>query len=435
MSRSSHPSSRGPQAPPEALFTETCAVIGDLMAVRPAILAHAAAGRNLEHALQRLRAGMRSHVWHVGSRSFDLAPAVAHYDGRTRTEGLHALNDWDGVADRVNDETIAVDVLDYVIRQRGGEAPHAVTLAVLLDYYLMYLLALLSLRVWDDGAADANLARLDALLAELQGPVGSGQPFCDDAEALMLVATAHYELQEHGYDLLLERVRTLAPERQTRVALQHAAAMGCHLRFGYEATYARDTIRMRDDNIADYPWLCFAVAGTMDEYVRLTEAGQFGPERDRVVEALLNGLTPDARAFVGAPIATLRAHEPERRRVREQLLGWRGRLREEFEAFRPTSQRYSPLSFFFNFSHNVLKGTVVDALLRRLPWPVSLNGLFSALPDDAAMAEQKTLLATTLMGYARNSPQTINGRLMPVIVYDPSTGREAFGHTMRRLME
>ena len=148
------------------------------------------------------------------------------------------------------------------------------TLAVLLDYYLMYLLALLSLRVWDDGAADDNLARLEALLAEVQGPGGSGQRFCDDAEALMLVATAHFELQERGYGLLLERVRTLAPRRRTRVALQHAAAMGCHLRFGFEATYARDTIRMRDDNVADYPWLCFAVAGAMDEYVRMTEAGE-----------------------------------------------------------------------------------------------------------------------------------------------------------------
>ena len=72
--------------------------------------------------------------------------------------------------------------------------------------------------------------------------------------------------------MLLERVRTLEPARRTRVAVQHAAAMGCHLRFGFEATYARDTIRMRDDNVADYPWLCFAVAGAMEEYVRMTDA-------------------------------------------------------------------------------------------------------------------------------------------------------------------
>jgi hypothetical protein len=434
MSASSRSSQRS-STPPAIAFADVCALVAAVVAERPAILAHAGAGRNLEHALLRLREGMRGHIWHIAGKPIDLSRAVAEYDARTRAEGLHALNDWDGVADAVNVNTIAVDVLDFVIRQRGAEPPHAVTLGVLLDYYLMYLLALLSLRVWDDGAADDNLARLETLLAEVQGPAGGGQRFCDDAEALMLVATAHFELQEGGYDLLLERVRTLPPPRRTRVALQHAAAMGCHLRFGFEATYARDTIKMRDDNVADYPWLCFAVAGAMEEYVRLTEAGTTGPARDRVVEALLNGLTPDARAFVGAPITTLRAHEAERRRVREQLLAYRDRLRDEFEAFRPTTQAYSPLSFFFNFSHNVLKGTVVDALLRHQVWPASLNDLFTSLPADPAVSEQKTLLAATLMAYARSSPQTIRGRLMPVIVYDPATGREAFGNTMRKLME
>ena len=416
-------------------FPEVCRLVAEVIEQRPAILAHAGGARNLGHGLQRLREAMRQHVWHVGARPIDLHAAIADYDARTRAEGLHALNDWDGLADAVNPETIAVDVLDFVVRHRGEEPVHPVTLAVLLDYYLVYLLALLSLRVWDDGEADANLGRLDALLALVQGPGGSGQRFCDDAEALLLVATAHYELKESGYDLLLGRVRTLEPRRQTRVALQHAAAMGCHLRFGFEATYARDTIRMRDDNVADYPWLCFAVAGAMAEYVRLAEAGAEGAERARVVEALLNGLTPDARAFVGTPIATLRAHEAERLRAREQLLAYRGRLRDEFEPFRPTGQRYSPLSFFFNFSHNVLKGTVVDALLRRQAWPLSLNDLFTSFGQDGQASDQKILLASTLMAYARQSPQTIRGRLMPVIVYDPSTGRETFGNTLRRLME
>ena len=31
------------------------------------------------------------------------------------------------------------------------------------------------------------------------------------------------------------------------------------------------------------------------------------------------------------------------------------------------------------------------------------------------------------MAYARANPHRIRGRLMPVIVYDPGTGREAFG--------
>ena len=430
------PSSRPAPKAPAVPFADVCHLVERLIDLRPDILGFAGDSRTLETALLRLRDGMRTHVWHVGAHRIDLSVAVADYDGRTRAEeGLHALNDWDGVAQRVNDDTIPVDVLNYIVRLRGGERPHPVTLAILLDYYLMYLLALLSLRAWDEGRADEHLDRLDALLARVQGAGGSGQRFCDDAEGLALIATSHYEVQEHGYDLLLEKVRGLGKVRRTRTAIQHCHAMGSHLRFGYEATYARDMIKMRDDNVADYPWLCFAVHGAAEEYVRMTEAGELGHERDLVIEALLNGLTPDARAFVGAPFATLVPHEAERSRTRELLLAHRERLRDEFEAYRPTSQRYSPLSFFFNFSHNVLKGTVVDALLQGEPWPVTLMDLFTSYPHDEDVSAYKVALAETLMGYARQNPQRIRGKLMPVIVYDPATGREAFGATLRRFME
>jgi hypothetical protein len=106
---------------------------------------------------------------------------------------------------------------------------------------------------------------------------------------------------------------------------------------------------------------------------------------------------------------------------------------EAFERFRPRDDAYSPLSFFFNFSHNVLKGTVVDALLRGKAWDVSFNDLLTSFPNDQATSAQRTSLATTLMGYARRNPDRIRGRLMPVIVYDPSTGREAFTAALRKL--
>ena len=47
----------------------------------------------------------------------------------------------------------------------------------------------------------------------------------------------------------------------------------------------------------------------------------------------------------------------------------------------------------------------------------------------------KEMLANTLMTYARLNPDRIRGRLMPVIVYDPGAGRQAFGTTMRRIKE
>jgi hypothetical protein len=42
-------------------------------------------------------------------------------------------------------------VLHFLADQRGAEPANAAELAILLDYYFMHVLALLTMRVWDDG--------------------------------------------------------------------------------------------------------------------------------------------------------------------------------------------------------------------------------------------------------------------------------------------
>ena len=158
-------------------------------------------------------------------------------------------------------------MLHFLADQRGAEPASAVELAILLDYYFMHVLALLTMRIWDDGDPDENLARLDALLAELQGPNGSGQQFAADAATLMLIGTSHYEPRGVGLRQAARAGCGRSNEHhQFRIGLGHASSMGCHLRFGFEAQCGRDTLALRDDNIADYPWLCFALAAVMREY-------------------------------------------------------------------------------------------------------------------------------------------------------------------------
>jgi hypothetical protein len=324
-------------------------------------------------------------------------------------------------------------VLHYVADKRGGDPVDSRALAMLLDYYFFHLLSLLSLRIWDDGGdADANLDCLDRLLRQLQGSDGGGQRFVDNAETLMLIATSHFELHERGYEKLLAATQTLSDQHRTNIALGHAVSMGSHLRFGFEATYGRDTVVMRDDNVADYPWLCFALLTLMRKYARMQEDGS---SRERVVEALLNGLTPDARAFVGEPPSSLSSCATERSEFRDLFHQHRESVLAAFERYRPAEQVYSPLSFFFNFSHNILKGTIVDALLRSEAWAVSFNDLLTSIPADEPITQSKERLAKTLMGYARANPDTIRGRPMPVVVYDPQAGRQAFTVTMRKLKE
>lgn len=418
-------------------FSEACAALDPLLegSVRRQIVGELSAAEDFNAALLRLRDGMRSNVWKTGAAHVSLDKIVREYDRRTRQEGFHVLHDWDGKADKVNDDIIPVDVLHYLAHQRGAEPPDPIAIAILLDYYVLHVLALYSLRIWDDGDADSHLDRLDRLLGELQGANGGGQQFTTDAETLILIATSHYELDERAFSTLLERVRTLHRRHQAAIALGHAASLGCHLRFGFEATCGRDTVATRDDNVADYPWLCFSVATLMKEYARLHDEGVHGAARETVVEAMLNGLTPDARALVGDPPASLSACEGERREFREGFQAFKRDLLEEFEPYRPSAHTYSPLNFFFNFSHNVLKGTVIDSLLWGEARAVRLNDLFTGIPSEACSGEARLALANTLMTYARAHPDTIRGQLMPVIVYDAAVGRHSFSVAMRKLRE
>jgi len=421
----------------DVTFADACASLEALLdgTARATLVDDVSRSSDMRSALVRVRDSMRSNAWTAGGLPVALGRMVREYDAATRDDGFHALHDWDGKADRVLDDTIPLDVLHYVMEQRGSAPPDAGSIFILVDYYFAHLLSMLSLRIWDEGDADANLDRVDALLQVLQGRSGSGQRFVDNAETLILIATSHFEVVEIGYAKLLARVRTLNARHQQNVALGHAVSMGSHLRFGFEATYGRDTTVMRDDNVADYPWLCFALLTVMREYDRMRRTGVDGAERARVVEAVLAGLSADPRALIGRAPASLSAHDDDRSAFAELFHAQRNDLLAEFERHRPSARVYSPLSFFFNFSHNVLKGTIVDALLRGSAWDVSFNDLLTGLPADAPENERRRDLATTLMGYARRHPDRIRGRLTPVIVYDPATAQEAFTAAMRKMRE
>jgi hypothetical protein len=418
-------------------FEQTCAIVASALrgTARREIVDEFAGAPTLGAALKPLRDAMRNNQFRARGHQIYLDRALSAYDGRTRGEGFHILHDWDGVAQQTNPDIIPIDVLHFLADQRGGDAAGRVELAILLDYYFMHVLALLTMRIWDEGDADENLARVDELLGELQGPNGSGQRFADNAATLMLIGTSHYEPEEWGYDRLLARVRTLDARHQFEIGISHAQSMGCHLRFGFEAQCGRDTLALRDDNIADYPWLCFALAATMGEYARLADATLTGRDRSIIEEALLNGLTPDARAFIGVPPPSLSQSESDRIRFAEDFARHKTALLDAFERFRPTDAAYSPLSFFFNFSHNVVKGAVVDALLWGEAWDVSLNDLLTGVTRPGLEEGSQQLLATTLMGYARSNPDRIRGRLMPVIVYDPQAGRRAYSVAIEKLKQ
>lgn len=402
---------------------------------RREILADISKSKNFDQALQRLRDGMRANLFRIGVQRVQFEKVIRSLDNRTRQDGFHVLHDWDGKADKLNKDTIPVDVANYIIGTSSRAAFNRNVLAVLLDYYFVYVVALLCLRVWDKGNPNDNLNRLAQLLRDLQGSNGSGQKFADNAETLMFIATSHFEPDDKAYERLLAKVRTLDQSHQMNIALVDAAILGSHLRYGFEYFYKRDIVTMRNDNVPDYPWLCFSLLTLMKAYSRMCGEGVQGMEREKIVEALLNGLSPDARAFAGKPPASLAAHEAEHTQFSELFQKNKQELFEEFEHHRPSNELYSPMSFGFNFPHNLLKGIVVDALLRGEPSNLTVNDLLTGIPRDEEVSEARETLARTLMDFARSSPDQLRDRAVLSIVYDPYSGLRDFAKAISLLKE
>jgi hypothetical protein len=397
------------------MFDDVCSRLETVLAgdARAEIVRAAAFKSNMREALVKLRRAFELHAIELGGQKIKLTAEIRELDRATRVEGFNAMNDWNGPAVSISRTTIPVDMLNFVIEKRGTEDADLRVLAILVDFYFLYLLALLSLRVWDDGRPDDHIGRLQELLDHLQSEQGGGQLFASNAETLMIIATSHYEPEEHGYRLYLDRVKTLGWERQVYVALGHAQTMGCHLRFGYESTYNNNFTYMRDDNGADYPWLHYALGVLIRQY---------GQSRDPIVaEAILQGLSPDVDACIDHP------------EFNELFLQHRRELAAAFEPLKPLDAVYSPISLFFNFSQNALKGMVGDALLWGEPWPLTMDDLFTAIPADDPINALKERLCRTLMAHARQNPDLIRGKWMPAIVYDPQAARRAYNATMKRV--
>jgi hypothetical protein len=383
-----------------------------------------------------MRSAIRSHTFRTKSGPLNLGKAVRILDEKTRRDGFTVLIDWDGKANRWVDEMIPIDVLDYFAR---GVDPVKIgsgerqSLAILLDFYFLYVTALLAMRVGDDGNTPDNVERVTQLLQDLQGPSGSGQRIVDNTGTLVLVATAHFEPDAAAYERLIARIRQSWSEaQQLQLALAHAAILGSHLRHGFQDLYARDLGLMRADNGPDYPCLCFALLILLRTYARMHDQDIHGVEREQVVEGILNGLTPDPRAFIGKPPAPLASYTVDQGEVSALFLKYNQDLFAEFESHRPSDQYYSPIAFSFNFPHNLVKGMVIDALFKAQPSNVSLNGLLTGIPKGQ---NGKEALTRTLMGYARRVPDKIGGRPVPVIYYDPALALRTYVKTVGTLRE
>ena len=400
-------------------------------------------GADLSTKLTSLRSAMADHRFDgVSGR---LATLVRKLDGGTRKDGFRVLHSWNHQTHRFTEDLVPVLLLDFFERVEVEDPDHRMTLEILLDYYFLHLLSLCAMRVWDAEDRDALLDRLTGLVTTLQGDQGSGHQFVSNAETLLIYALSQFHPEEQAYDRIIERVSTLAWSHQLEFARVSAAVLSAHLRWGFWLMYGRDVVRMRDDNVGDYPWLLYATLTLLkayamsvsDDAARVGGDGLDDVDRDAILGSLLQALAADPWAFRGTVPSSLEPYAIEYAEVRGLLVEHGGQLLEDFEAFRPERSGYAPLALHFNFPHNALVAIVTLALLESKPQSLPLNALFDEAFEGASGAElsEETQegLAQTLMAFSGASSDRLGYRGAMLVAYDPRSGMRSFSMTVDTL--
>lgn len=341
----------------------------------------------------RLRDAMRKHSFSTGAKPVSLAGVVAELDSRCRRDGFHVMQAWDFRAHRFTDDPAPALLVEYCARL-ARLANDRAAIAILLDNYLYAVLSLLAMRAWDDGDAGANLSWVTRLI-HLAREEGSGLAYVDDAETLLFLSASYFHPDDRSYELLLDRVRALDERRQAAIAQPSGAMLSAHLRWGFRYMYGRDIKRMRDDNVADYPWVRFAVESLAREGVS--------------AEALLIAMAADP--WETAPIASKA----------------RPGTKEQVTSLQPHGRAFSPLSVTFNFPSNAAVALVAVTIEDGRFYP-TLNALFSSASGAAGAA-----LAERLMKYSASDASRLAAGGVPLVVYDPTEAARAYNAVVREL--
>lgn len=417
------------ERPPVAVALERLeALLGG--SARRRIVEEAAAAGSFAGALQRLRTGMQQHDLRMPLGRMSLRGVVGKLDRRVRREGFHVLKAWDPERRRFSADEVPVLLLDRYDRERAGRPGGLFHLAILLDHYILHLLALVAMEAWDDPDPDGVMDRVTGLLRLLQGPGGSGHQFLALGESLLVLAVSHFHPKEVVYDRFTDRVRTLNRVHRTAFAATSAAALGSHLRWGLVSMYRGDVLRMREDNRGDYPWLLFSLTTLLEGLEGLEGLEAERPEepeapgtprpattaaglpQEALVTALLNGLSSDPTVFRGTPPPALEPYREEYDRCMDSLRRQAGRLGDEFRRRRPSAEGYAPLALHFNFPSNALVAAVMMALRLGAPFPVPLDGLLLGEAPAGVGPDDLRMLAGALADYAA-------GQGARLVFYDP----------------
>jgi len=370
-------------------------------------------------AVKNLRYCMNSHSFETKSNRFSLENIVGTLDDRTREEGFEVMHSWNHSDHTFSTENTPVLLAEHFSSMSMIDQNVRTCLFLLLDVYFFHVLALCSMRAWDDDRPQDNFHAITELLDRLQGSEGSGHQFVENAETLLVIAVSQYHPIDQAYDDLIEKIWSLDHELQVRFSLISSAVLGGHLRWGFRAMYGRDIVKMRADNVGDYPWLLYSVNTLMEEYVRLKDCGMENRDRREVVRALLNGLSPDPWAFFQTLLPNSLVSYKEKHAGLKELFREHGRdLALDFAECRSIEEIYSPLALHFNFPHNIMNAILMTCLSEGSVEGLSINDLLTGNRCDSLIEERSKQLASKLMTFAGNNRDRVGPQGAKLIVYD-----------------
>jgi len=339
----------------------------------------------------------------------DLGPELAGLKGQLAA--MHLADGFEPI--QLDKFSIEFDPLDLVIRayeywstyRWPGRSGRLAWAQVIYSVFLIRQLENLSLRVWDDGNAQAGdrFQRLQALLDCLNGPDAAGRSrpfFVRDARWLMQTAQGALTRDLAPYFRIAEHI-SLSFTDSVRLGIHAAGAKlaGGHLRS--QILYrALETDRSIDDpenlavarnsNSMDTALLLRDLVALLKRYDELCAApdGAANTEmRIELADAILQGISSDIELFltrldVLAPATTIehlffeceendrvqfaslgRAHIDYLEEYRELIGRLAGRLEEDALVLAPQPNAYSPYGISYGFAADLLSNLALDKLI------------------------------------------------------------------------
>jgi hypothetical protein len=284
---------------------------------------------------------------------------------------------------------------------RSGRARYAHTL---FNLYLLRCLALLSMRLWDDGASSAGdrLWQLQGVLDQLWTRAPADQPvFLRDARWLIQMAQSpatdelgpYFDVAATIAESLSENDRLEVHEAGVRMAAGHLRSQIRHhsTTKGVSLDESRLVLTTRNSNALDFALLIQDLVPLLTAYERAWHSDDRVARR-KLADVICQGVSPDPELFLTrvellGPYSMIEhlfitgdsdgraVHTPMGRRhvgllrAYEALIGRVSKpLCDDCPQFRPVEGAYSPYGLLYGFSSNLIEHMALRSLL---PDPVT----------------------------------------------------------------